>query len=232
MRYWIIGLMLWCGVVWAGEQAEFYDPSEIQSQVIRYLNQTVNSEDGRSLTFQTGKIDAHLKLARCNVPLTINVGSFNEVNKRALVKVSCQGLKTWTINVSAHAQYKEKVVVAARNISAGTVLSSEQLKVVAKKQETGRAVAFFSIQDVVGKVLKRSIGEGQVIYSSMIDNPLYVKRGQSVAILAEKDNLQVTMPGIALQDGQLNQEIEIKNKKSNKVIAGRVIGKNQVKIEF
>jgi flagella basal body P-ring formation protein FlgA len=49
-------------------------------------------------------------------------------------------------------------------------------------------------------------------------------------VIAQSPSFSIKTIGIAMQNGQLGDEISIKNKQSGKIIRATIIGVNQVKI--
>ena len=91
---------------------------------------------------------------------------------------------------------------------------------------------FFSKDLLVGKRAKTNIGIGRVIYKSMVEIPPVIKRGQRVLIVAESDTLKVTAPGVAKEDGRIGELIKVQNLLSKKVVIGKVVDAQTVKVRF
>ena len=88
------------------------------------------------------------------------------------------------------------------------------------------------IEDVIGKQLQRKAGNGAIIFSSMIETPPLIYKGDKVTIIAESRALLIKTIGIALSDGYAGEQIRVKNTMSNKVIQGNVVDQNTVKVQY
>ncbi|NEP50997.1 MAG: flagellar basal body P-ring formation protein FlgA, partial [Moorea sp. SIO3C2] len=51
-----------------------------------------------------------------------------------------------------------------------------------------------------------------------LEQPLLIKRGDSVVVTARTGTLTVKMPGTALMDGHRGEQISVRNKQSNRVV--------------
>ncbi len=51
-------------------------------------------------------------------------------------------------------------------------------------------------------------------------------------ILAEKNGMKITTPGILKQDGYENAMVQVLNIESKKIIYGRLVDANTVKVSF
>ncbi len=83
---------------------------------------------------------------------------------------------------------------------------------------------FGRIEQVVGKTAKRRIRAGQTLTADLLDAPLWVRRGQSVTIVARQDGIEASTLGEALANGREGDVVRVRNRSSEKVIDAQVIG--------
>ena len=137
--------------------------------------------------------------------------------------------RTW---VMASTRLVTPVVVARYPIRRGEIITKDKLRII-KKDITGLPGGMFFSKDLlVGKRAKTNIGIGRVIYKSMVEIPPVIKRGQRVLIVAESDTLKVTAPGVAKEDGRIGELIKVQNLLSKKVVIGKVVDAQTVKVRF
>jgi len=66
----------------------------------------------------------------------------------------------------------------------------------------------------------------------MLERSPILKKGDMVTIVAESDDLKVTVPGRVLEKGYLGELIEIQNVMSRKKIYARVVNSSIVIVDF
>jgi len=121
------------------------------------------------------------------------------------------------------------VVVAATTLQRGQILSAGQLTTRVLDISTMDKVGS-SVQELVGKKLRRSLRAGSPVLASMVEELPLVHRGERVKIVANAGPMHLTTLGLAYSDGILNQMIQVKNISSNKVIYGRVAAPGIVEV--
>lgn len=123
------------------------------------------------------------------------------------------------------------VVVVRRSLRRGAIICADDLELTTL--DVSRiSDPLFSLADVVGKQVARSLRAGQVVERKNVEYPPLVKKGAFVKIIARRGGMLLTAIGIALQDGQLDEVIRVQNSSSQKEIRARVSGSGLVEVEF
>lgn len=89
-----------------------------------------------------------------------------------------------------------------------------------------------SIDDVIGRVLKKDLAANTIITYQMLDDSVAFERGDIVNIVAENKNLLVQSKGKAMEKGRLGDIVRVKNMSSGKEIEAKVSGQNTVTVVF
>ena len=118
------------------------------------------------------------------------------------------------------------VVYSKEYIRRGEIITKD--KVELKKYIGNPRHLITSIQNILGSRAKINIRKGIPIKEYMIEPNYFVDRGSNVKIIYNKGLIHIELLGRALENGQLNQIIKVKNISTGKVIPCKVIGKNQV----
>lgn len=126
------------------------------------------------------------------------------------------------------AQLSAELPVAAAALPAGRVLADDDV-VLERHAVSGSPLA--AAEDAVGRVARRSIAAGQVLTARLLDEPLLVRRGETVQIRARRDAVEVVVPGQALDAGRRGQTIRVRNAGNGTVIRARVVETGQVEPE-
>jgi flagella basal body P-ring formation protein FlgA len=118
------------------------------------------------------------------------------------------------------------VVFSKTDIKKGEYITKNKVHL---KRYTGNTRHMFSsFEEVIGKKAKINIKAGIPIKDYMVVPDYLVLRGSNVKIIYNKGVIHIELIGRALENGQLNQIIKVKNISSGKVIPCKVIGRNQV----
>ncbi|BCL60586.1 hypothetical protein DGMP_12790 [Desulfomarina profundi] len=121
------------------------------------------------------------------------------------------------------------VVIAATRLSKGTILNRSHLTLATR--DLGKfSSAGTDINKFFGKRLKRSLREGSVINTAMIEARPVIKRGQRVKIVLHHGAMFLSAVGIARNDGRQDQMIRVQNISSNKIIYCRVASAGLVEV--
>ncbi|WP_238547795.1 flagellar basal body P-ring formation chaperone FlgA [Meridianimarinicoccus roseus] len=114
-------------------------------------------------------------------------------------------------------------------LAAGAVIGPDDIALAPAAVGTGTG-AFGRIDALVGRRLATNLGAGHVVLARHLERDWVVTRGKPVAIAFEGGIVSVTAPGIALQDGQQGDLIDIENRASGRVIKGYVAGPNKISV--
>jgi len=124
-----------------------------------------------------------------------------------------------------------KVAVAASALRRGSILEAKDVEL--RLQDISRLdEPIFSVADVVGRELKRSIRLGEALEQQQIEFPPVVKRGERVVIRAQGPGLTLSAAGEAKQDGRTGEMIRVVNSNSHKEVLCQVVAPGLVKVEF
>ncbi len=123
------------------------------------------------------------------------------------------------------------VAVAARDLRRGRIIAVKDV-LTAKVDIASLKRPYMSVDELVGKRIRRSVKQGKLFYQAMVDTPPMIRRGEVVTMAARKGILLVTAKGIAQHDGRENEMIRVRNSSSRKEIIGRVMEPGLVTVVF
>lgn len=135
------------------------------------------------------------------------------------------GKKYKTLNLKAHVEPYEEMVVAKKRIVRGEMLSRDNLTLEKRPiSRTTRNGYFSSIDEVAGLSAVRTIISDKVVDEASVDKPIVVKRGKPVLVEIEKPSFRISVTAKALESGRVGDIIRVENVKSKErftcVIAG------------
>ncbi len=122
------------------------------------------------------------------------------------------------------------MVVARRQLLAGTVVSAADLAV--EKRDLAQAGGFDvkRIADVVGKRLKSTVRTGAPVRSDQLLAVPVVRSGQLVTIIADNAGFRITVTGRAKSSGGVGDLIRVENLNSHREIPARVLDSDTVEV--
>jgi flagella basal body P-ring formation protein FlgA len=181
---------------------------------------------------KTGKLDSRLKLKQCNKKLRAFLPKGSREIGKITVGVKCSGSNPWSLHVPVTISVYKNVLVSARQIQKGTVLTASDLK-LAKYDLAKLSYGYFEdVKDGIGMKLKRRAAAGAVLTAGMLKKPQIIKRGQIVTIMAQSGSMRVRMTGKALGSGAIGDRIKVMNIKSSKKLEGIITLNGEVKVEI
>ena len=133
--------------------------------------------------------------------------------------------------VAARVIVYRPVVVAARDIRAGEVLTVDDVALEERNIDGMLGEPLFRIDSAVGRQLRGSLRSGSVITRNMLREPYAVRRGDVVQLTVAFGHVYVQAQGRALQSGRIGDSILVRNNRSGRTLRGVVVARGQVRIQ-
>jgi len=205
---------------------------QILAAVSAFSKKLIENQHYARIDTTLPRLDPRLKLATCNTPLDVKPTSTRKKLGRLTLKISCFDQKNWSLHVPLELKAYESVIVAARPILRGQIITAGNL--MAEEREVTRLnQGYFSEPHlVVGSIAKRNIPTHRVILPRSLSTPKLVNKGEHISIEARSSGLSIKAMGIALADGSLGDLIQVKNTKTKRVVEGRISAAGQVTINL
>lgn len=206
-------------------QASVQDHDAIRAEVGSFVQRQTASQPGK-VSYQVEGIDSRLALPGC-AELVAFLPPGSRLLGKTSVGVRCTRDPGWTIFVPVQIKLTLDILVNARALPAGHVLSGTDL--VTQSQEVNQLGSLTDPAQVEGQVLRYSIAAGQVLRSEMLRPPYSVKQGQTVQLLVQGGSFSIRSSGVALNDASDGQPAKVRNG-SGSVINGVAHGNGVVEI--
>jgi flagella basal body P-ring formation protein FlgA len=142
------------------------------------------------------------------------------------------GEESRKVFVRAKVEVFKKVVVAARHIKRGTMISLDDVKLEERDIAMFPQSYYADLEGVLLKETKTSVPRNSTIFEWMIKEIPMVRRGDEVTILVKGPNLLVRTTGMALEDGYEGKWLKVKvaGKDAKDSLEGRLISSNEVEV--
>ncbi|MGY2375430.1 flagellar basal body P-ring formation chaperone FlgA [Pseudomonas sp. SDO524_S393] len=179
---------------------------------------------------QVNQLDPRLRMPMCDKELTATLESPAQPIGRVTVRVRCDGASPWTVFVPAQVKLFRDVVVVTRPLKRTGIIGFED--VALRERDIGLINQGYltSLDQAVGQKLTRPMVTDQVVTLVHLEQAEVIRKGDQVVISASSGALNVKMPGEALSNGGMGEQIRIKNLNSNRVIKARVMAPGQVEV--
>ncbi|MCP5161787.1 MAG: flagellar basal body P-ring formation protein FlgA [Hahellaceae bacterium] len=213
--------------------AQETQPTSIEDELTYYLSnylQELETERNVRIEYSIGKIDPRLNLNACELPLEFMLSDDLMQTNRPSVKIVCNDTKSWSLYMQFSMNIFIPAVIVKSPLPRSYRLKADDLIIKEISADNLRRGYYQSIDDVVGMDLKRSIRADEAIYPGLLSRPQLISKGDAVMINATGSAIRVEVPGIAISDGKLGQQISVKNMASGKVIRAIVIDRQKVKV--
>jgi flagella basal body P-ring formation protein FlgA len=161
-------------------------------------------------------------------PARVNVENIDvRQPSRMRFEVTCPNVDGWRHEVIVRAQATARVLVAATDIPAGQTLTAADLTLERRPLQAAPD-AVSERRDIVGMSARRALHAGDSVRKSWLIAPILVRRGEAVRILASRDQVEVSVAGVALANGANGAIVRVRNASSGNVIGARVIADGTV----
>jgi len=179
---------------------------------------------------QVNPLDPRLRMPMCDKELTATLESPAQPIGRVTVKVRCDGASPWTVFVPAQVKLFRDVVVVTRPLKRTGIIGFEDVALRERDISSINQGYLTSVDQAVGQKLTRPMVTDQVITLVHLEQAEVIRKGDQVVISASSGGLTVKMPGEALSNGGMSEQIRVKNLNSNRVIKAQVMAPGQVEV--
>jgi len=135
-----------------------------------------------------------------------------------------------SIKVSGRAQVVEAIPVLKNRITAGQVISRndvEWLQVPANRYGAGFVDRF---DDLIGQTPRRALAAGMPIRAADIGKPEVIAKNSLVTMVVQGPGLTITTTGRAMESGSIGDVVQVMNPQSKRTIQATVTGTNLVQV--
>ena len=197
---------------------EYQSLDAIQETIVHFIQANIDTHQDHDIS--VNRLDSRLKLGKCSVPLEA-YSHANHLEAGTLsIGVRCHGKPSWSLFNSAKLTFYQQVLTLKQSLKRNTIIRAEHI--IIEKQATNqlRRGYFTDYQQVANKLTTRHLHVGTVLNPTHLTTQKLIKKGEQVTILASSPAFSIKMPGRALMDGSLGEQIRIKNSKTKKIIEG------------
>ncbi|TNF38748.1 MAG: flagellar basal body P-ring formation protein FlgA [Gammaproteobacteria bacterium] len=215
------------GISQAGER--YHPHSDITTAVETFLQQ-LNPVSSDEFEISVGHIDSRLNLHTCEQPLDTFLAPGQKPLGKTTVGVRCQGPRPWALYVPATINRFAMVYQTTGPLTKGHMLREQDITRVKANLASLNYGYFTDASALIGKQLTRRLTQSKILTPSLVKEPLLVKRGEQVDLIAESERFAIRMSGQAMMNGNRGDKIRVKNLSSQRIIEGIVTQRGEVTV--
>jgi len=208
--------------------ANTFDSAYIESFTKNYLERKIIPPKGGKTSITVANLDSRIIIKPCKQALKANIPE-NHSGRNVNVKITCNDSKPWKMYIAAKIENTFAVLVTTTTIEKGMTLTEENIDIRYLPSHKIRGKKIPNKTAVLGSKAKKRIGKGRAINKRSV---CLVCKGDAVTIIVKSEHLTIKTRGTALSDGNINQQIRVKNIRSGKIIRPKVSAINQVTIHL
>jgi flagellar basal body P-ring formation protein FlgA len=226
-------LTLTCELIVNASETQIIKAEEIENSAINHLIKELpwNRESLEIIIFYKGK-DIILPPGKKELIYKI-MGSSQRAGRIPMIleiRINDQFKKRIRLNTKV--LVSQKVIKTVRGVRRGEILSNDKIKVETMQTERPLKNAITNIDSALGYEATRNISIGKILIPNLIKRPALGNRGDKILIMAQKGGMTITTPGILKEDGYEDSMVKVLNMESKKIIYGRLVDSNTVKVKF
>ena len=205
----------------------------IHAAVSDYIEANMPWPQGTArVDFLSGEPEAILQAK--NITLRIEpTGNADFIGDAAfLVRVSAGGKLLRTETVRTRIEVLRDVVVAARAVRSGSILTEQDVRLMKKWVRRIPPDSLSSLDEALGKRITTQGRPGMELSVNMLKDVPLVQKGKIVKVIFDSGVMKITTIGMPEEDGAAGSIIRVRNVTSNKIIYARVLGDSLVGIEL
>ncbi len=217
--------------VYIKRNAQKLDHDFIQDRVIQYLEDRFSP---RSFEIITMNIRGTENYPEGELQLVPGSRCFIGNNGRLSLSMNVlvDDVQQGRISVTGRVAEFDTLVCAARYIEKGTVLTAQDICLEKKDVMKLRTRGIKHQQDAIGQTMTFSVQKGQILDPAKLSPTSLVKKGDVVTLVAAKNNLRIITAGISIEDGFVNQPIQVENIRSGKKVRGILRNNSTVEVIY
>ena len=159
-------------------------------------------------------------------------GSKNVGRIPITLEIQVDGIFQKRIGINSRVMVFQKVVKTTRQIKRGEIFTTDNIHLETIKTERYLGNTIKNLEDALGYEAVSYLPNGRSLLQRSMKKPALGSKGEKIMILAEKNGMKITTPGILREDGYENTMVQVLNIESKKIIYGRLVDANTVKVSF
>lgn len=195
------------------------------------LNELSGYTEGK-VQVSANKIDSRLNLKACaEDQLSIFNPYQTPILSTSTLAVKClEEDNHWILYVPIAITVLKTVLVSKNMLVKGTQVKEGDIYQTEMDTQKLKLGYFTDKKELIGLVCKHDVAADSPFNPYNIELAKLIHKGEEVTIVATNNNLTVSMPGIALNEGAIGDTVKVKNRSSKRIVEAEVSGEKRVKV--
>ncbi|WP_341917892.1 flagellar basal body P-ring formation chaperone FlgA [Hydrocarboniphaga effusa] len=222
----LLSCLLLPGLAWAATPPAFQPVEGLKAAAEAY----VRAQLGGAAEVTAERLDERVRLPSCaSAPNATRSGQAGNT-ARWTVALSCAGPQSWTLYVPVRVSQPQNVLVARRNLPAGSMLVAADLR--NERRDTATLPQGYVDEQtaVAGLVLSRPLAAGAVLTPGALAKATVIKRGEAVTLVGRSGSFEIRAQGKAMADAAPGDRLAVENMSSRRLVQGRVLADGSVEV--
>jgi flagella basal body P-ring formation protein FlgA len=202
--------------------------SVVTEHVSRFVEHQTRGLPGQ-VSWTVAPLDERVRLAPCD-EFSVGLPPGGRLWGRSTVSVRCLQPQPWQIFVSVTVRIVAEVVVAARPLSAGTVIAREDVSLRTEDLGALPPSVLIDLSQAVGRPLAMGVAGGAALRADQLRQAWAVTQGQTVRVSFDSGALRVSAEGRALGNALAGQQVDVRMA-SGKTVRGTVRPDGSVQVQ-
>jgi flagella basal body P-ring formation protein FlgA len=198
--------------------------AQVEEAARAQLERRADAEGWLDPRFDLAIVSDAKPLAGCAQPVEVDAADTRS-SQRLRFTVRCGA--EWKRVVVVRAQVSARVLVAAADIPANKPIAEADL--VLERRDLGAVTdAVGDPALAAGQTSRRSLHAGDVLRKGWLMAPVLVRRGDTVRLVVQREQVTVSIVGEALDAGGRGDLVRVRNSSTRQIVSARVTGAGTV----
>lgn len=194
---------LYAPAAWSDEKQSH---AEIHKIAIEFIQVKTQGMPGK-ITFKVDDIDSRIALPACQ-QLEAFLPTGSQLHGKTSIGVRCNEKNGWSLFIPATITATMDMLVSSKALQQGQIFGAGDFSV--QSGELNQPGTITDKSQILGKILKFSIGAGQLLKQDMFRPPYVVTQGQTVQLVYEGRGLKLRTEGQSLYNAAEGQAAQVK----------------------
>ncbi|OED44713.1 flagella basal body P-ring formation protein FlgA [Endozoicomonas sp. (ex Bugula neritina AB1)] len=194
----------------------------------------MNTISGKHYEVTVKPLPQSLLNRTCSEPLITHLLTPTAAGSQRL-QIRCPENKPWSLYMKGNIDIYVDVLISRHPLNKGERPQASDFTLREENISTLRRGYLSEFKQLENKQVANRVKAGEIIIPSMLTAEQIIQRGDRITITArnriKNGGFTISMPGEALSNGALNQQIRIKNLSSGKILKGKIISPTEVVVE-
>jgi flagella basal body P-ring formation protein FlgA len=198
--------------------------AQVEAAARQQLQQLAEREGWREPRVEAAVVADAKPVAACAQAVEVEA---TDTRTPARMRFTVRCADGWKHVFVVRASVSAPVLVTATNVAPGKPIAASDVT-LERRDISAVPDALADTDQVIDMTSRRSLRSGEILRKSLLAAPVLVRRGETVRVVAQREQVEVTIVGEALDAGGRGDVVRVRNGSTGKVISTRVTGAGTV----